>query len=100
MKLLCLGKTWKTTVHTPRIIWAVTDCVAVFGLHPTHRFPNSDHAQQLHNVGVSELAIDGRLLQEPDSILLRCPWLQHLHCHLHCCLLALPHSTVHSAKLT
>ena len=66
-----------------------------------YRFAHCDHAKKLDNVDVSELAIDGRLLQEPDSVLLRGSLLEHLYRHLHHTSLpsSLPNSFVHCTKL-
>ena len=36
----------------------------------THWFPHSDDTEELHHIGVSELPIDGGLLQKLDSVFL------------------------------
>ena len=68
-------------------------------LKATHRFSHSDHTIQLHNIGVTELSHDGRLLQKLDSVFLSAVWLQCLHSNLHCAAGEPPHPLAHLAKL-
>ena len=65
----------------------------------TYRFVDSDHPKQLHDVGVSELPIDGRLLQEPDSVLTRRTRLQHLNGHHSGGSGGVPDAFIHCTKL-
>ena len=53
-----------------------------------------------HDVGVSELAHDGRLLQEPQCSLLTRLGSEHLDCHVQVALLCTPGALAHRTKLT
>ena len=65
----------------------------------THWFSHSDDSKELHYVGVSELSIDGCLLQKLDSVIfIRTPF-QCLHSNFHSTSRRLPYPFVHCPKL-
>ena len=59
-----------------------------------------DYSMESDNVGVIELAHDGCLLQEPDSVQLCCSQLELFDGHHHWPRGRLPHPLVDSSKLT
>ena len=69
------------------------------GFDCANRFFNSDYSQELHDVGMSELSHDGRLLQEPDSVLGGWAVLEHLDSHLPLSPGRLPDTFLDSSKL-
>ena len=72
----------------------------VIGETVTHWFPHGDHTMQPHDVGVLELAHDGRLPEEPHPVLLRRLPAQHLDGYVQVSLLRVPLPPAHGAKLT
>ena len=66
----------------------------------THRLSSNNHSIQHDDIGVSELSHDGSFLEELDFVFLWC-FGETLQCHIHwSSSLSLPHSLLHTAKLT
>ena len=64
----------------------------------TDRLSQGDHSTQLHHVGVTKLAHDGRLLEKLD-LAFRHSLLQCFHSHIPTSIWRLPHSLVYRPKL-
>ena len=65
----------------------------------THWFSHSDDSKELHYTGVSELSIDGCLLQKLDSVIFIRPPFQCLYSNFHSTSRRLPYPLVHCPKL-
>ena len=65
----------------------------------THWFSHSDDSKELHYIGVSELSIDGCLLQKLDSVIFIRPPFQCLYSNFHSTSRRLPYPFVHCPKL-
>ena len=63
-------------------------------------FSYSDHPHEHDKVGVSELSINGRLLEEFDLLFLRGSRLELLHSYIHGSFGTLPHTFAYNTKLT
>ena len=93
--ILCLYSVYNKKVWFTQHLW--------YGLYNesfTHRFFHSDDSKELHHIGVSELPIDGCLLQKLDLVIFVRPQFQCLYSNFHSNGWRLPYSLIHCPKLT
>ena len=65
-----------------------------------HWIIQSDHTQQLYDIGVVKLSVDGRLLEELDLVLLTGVKMQSLDCTFHHAAATMPRPFFHRPKLS